>query len=195
MAKIKKILGIIVGIVIVVLSVVMFVHDSSFILTGKTVDLNEILANNEELPRDKYVTYTCTFPIGNYAETKQTLNGIIPLPFKSQEYAILCENGMIISSEISKKSKIREMDTAVEKIYNEEEVSVELKGCLQTISSDMRKYLDESLGTESANGNFELTSFAIDTTMTRLKITFMYIFIFLIGLACTVVSIIRLRFE
>jgi len=135
------------------------------------------------------------FPYRHYAETKQTLNGIIPLPFKSQEYAILCENGMIISSEISKKSKIKEMDTAVEKIYNGEEVSVELKGCLQTISSDMRKYLEESLGTESANGNFELTSFAIDTTMTRLKITFMYIFIFLIGLACTVVSIIRLRFE
>jgi len=43
---------------IIALAVIMFVHDSSFILTGKTVDLNQILENNEELPRDKYVTYT-----------------------------------------------------------------------------------------------------------------------------------------
>ena len=193
MARIKKILGVFLGIMIIALAVIMFVHDSSFILTGKTVDLNQILENNEELPRDKYVTYTCTFPIGNYAETKQTLNGIIPLPFKSQEYAILCENGMVISTEISKKSKIREMDAAVDKVYNGEEVSVELKGCLEIISSDMSKFLEESFGTENDNANFQLTNFVIDTTETRLNITFLYVFVFLIGLALTVGSIIRLR--
>ena len=178
---------------IIVLAVFMFVHDSAFIFTGKTVDLNELLENNEELPQDTYVTYTCTFPIGNYAETKQTINGIIPLPFKSQEYAIICENGMIISSEISKKSKIKEMDKAVEKVYNGEDVTVELKGCLQTISPDMRNYLEEAFGAEIADEGYELTNFAIDTTMTRLKITLLYIFLFLVGLAFTGGSFIRLR--
>ena len=57
----------------------------------------------------------------------------------------------------------------------------------------MRNYLEEAFGAEIADEGYELTNFAIDTTMTRLKITLLYIFLFLVGLAFTGGSFIRLR--
>ena len=47
-----------VGIVFVIIGVALTIHFASYIFLGKTVDLNEVLKNGEELPIDKFVSYT-----------------------------------------------------------------------------------------------------------------------------------------
>lgn len=193
MSKFRSILMIIIGVVLAGFSVVMFVHDAEYIFTGKTVDLNEILENDGEVPRDKYVTFTCDIPIDNYAETQQYLNGFIPLPFKTQQYAMLGDNGMIFSAEISKKDKIKEMDQAIEDFYDDKDVSVTLTGKLQINSSEMDSYLKEcveyDIGDDMDSLGFFVTSYVIDTTQTRLSQSMLCLFAFAIGALFVVLSI------
>lgn len=199
MSKSRCVIMIILGLFLSGLSIVMFVHDAEYIFTGNTVNLNEILQNNEELPRDKYVTFTCEFPIDNYAETQQYLNGFIPLPFKTQQYAMLGDNGMIFSAEIGKKAKIAEMDQAIETFYDDGDVSVTLTGNLQINSPEMDSYLKECVeylfgdASNLESYGFFLTSYVIDTTKTRSSQALLYIFLLLIGAACIVISIRSLR--
>lgn len=197
MSKSRCVIMIILGILLSGLSIVMFVHDAEYIFTGNTVDLNEILKNNGELPRDKFVTFTCEFPIDNYAETRQYLNGIIPLPFKTQQYAMLGDNGMIFSAEIGNKAKISEMDQAIETFYDDGEVSVTLTGNLQINSSEMDSYLKECVGyifgDDLESYGFFLTSYVIDTTKTRLSQSLLYTFLLAIGVLAIVISIRTLR--
>lgn len=193
MSKVKCVIMIILGVFLSGLSIVMFVHDAEYIFTGNTVNLNEILINNEELPRDKYVTFTCEFPIDNYAETQQYINGIIPLPFKTQQYAMLGDNGMIFSAEVGKKDKIAEMDQALETFYNDGDVSVTLTGNLKINSSEMDSYLEECVdyifdGDVESYGFF-LTSYVIDTTQTRLSQALMYTLLLIVGGVLIVISI------
>lgn len=189
MTKSRAVITILLGIFLAGLAAVLFVHDSNYIFTGKTLDLNDILENNGEIPRDKYVTYTCYLPIDNYAETTQTLNGIIPLPFlKTQQYSMLCENGKVISAKVGSKKKIQEMEQALDDFYDTDNaVAVTLTGCIHTISPEMHGYLEESCnyvfeGLDTTG--IDYTYFVIDTTQTRLSQTLMYTFLFFIGLFC-----------
>ncbi|MCH5193162.1 MAG: hypothetical protein J1F11_04305 [Oscillospiraceae bacterium] len=197
MSKSRCVIMIILGLFLSGLSIVMFVHDAEYIFTGNTVNLNEILQNNEELPRDKYVTFTCEFPIDNYAETQQYLNGFIPLPFKTQQYAMLGDNGMIFSAEVGKKAKIAEMDQAIETFYDDGTVSVTLTGNLQINSPEMDSYLQECaeyiFGDDLETYGFFLTSYVIDTTKTRSSQALLYIFLLLIGVVCIGTGIRSLR--
>lgn len=184
---------VILGIFIVGIALALFIHDAEYIFTGKTVDLNEILASGEELPRDKFVTYTCRVPIGNYAETQEYISGIIPLPFKTQQYAMIGENGMIFSAAVGKEAKIEEMDNAIDAFYDDETVSVTLTGNLQINSSKMDTFLEEfvryEIGSDLESSGLFLTSFVIDTTKTRLSQSMLYIFLFALGAFMTVVGI------
>ncbi|MBR1554946.1 MAG: hypothetical protein IJ644_06075 [Oscillospiraceae bacterium] len=166
----RPVFTIILGLFLSIMGGILLVHDAEYIFTGNTVNLNEIFENNQELPRDSYVDYTCYCSLGNYAETQQYLNGLIPLPFKSQEYALLTENEIIISAEISKKEKIQEMEQLTDAFFSDDEntslVPVELVGCLQTVSPDMHNFLIEYFeGTEIAED--VITYYVIDTTKTR----------------------------
>lgn len=176
--------------------VALLVHDAEYIFTGETVNLNEVLESGEEMPRDKYVTYTCSYPLGNYAETKQTISGVIPLPFKSQQYSLLCENGIIISAEVSKKAKIEELDEAIDKAYDGETVSVTLTGCLITNNPEMNGYLSEFLaavGIDMENSELQQTYYLIDTTKTRLSLIMTYTLLFVLGLFIIIVDIKKYR--
>lgn len=192
MSKLRRILIIIFGICISVLSIGMFAHNAEYILTGNTVDLNEILDNDKELPRGKYVTFICEFPIGNYAETQQYINGIIPLPFKTQQYAMLGNNGMIFSAEIGKKAKIKEMDQAIDTFYNGGTVSVTLTGKFQINSPEMDSYLEECVDyiiDDIEDSEIFLTSYVIDTTQTRLSQSLLYISGFITGMLIVITNI------
>ena len=195
MSKARCVIMILLGIFLSGLSIVLFVHDAEYIFTGNTVNLNEILKNNEELPRDKFVTFTCEFPIDNYAETQQYLNGIIPLPFKTQQYAMLGDNGMIFSAEVGKKAKIAEMDQAIEAFYDDGAVSVTLTGNLQINSPKMDSFLNECVeyifgdADDLKSYGFYITSYVIDTTKTRLSQALLYTFLLAIGVLIIVMSI------
>ncbi len=176
---------------LIIIGVVMFVHDASFIFTGKTVDLNEILKNGGELPRDKYVTYTCEVPLGSYAETTTRAGGIIPLPGKTVSYAFYAENNMIMTIAASKKSLKTELDDQADAYYYYDETKpVKVTGCFQVNSADVDRLLEQYITQGGLNGeDITLSSYCIDTTKTRPKLAVMYTLMILLGAAVILVTV------
>ncbi|MBO5558589.1 hypothetical protein [Ruminococcus sp.] len=70
----KSKVGLLIGLFFTVTGIIMSAFDASYILLGRTVDLNKVLEEGGELPRDKVVTYTCEVPTGNYAEMQTHSN-------------------------------------------------------------------------------------------------------------------------
>ena len=194
MPKRRSIVMILFGILLSVASIALFVHDAEYIFTGKTVNLNEILENGGELPRDKYVTYTCEFPLGNYAETQQYY-GFIPLPFKTQQYAMLDDSGIVLSAEIkNSNSKIEEMDKAIDEFWDDDaEVSVTLTGCLTITAAGMDEYLEEYMNylfdDDLESYDIFLTSYQIDTTRTRATQFIVEVLVLAIGVFLIIVQV------
>lgn len=173
------------GVVFVGMAVFLFVHDANYIMTGNLVDLNQILEEGGEIPRDTYVKYTCNYVFGNYGETQSYIGGIIPLPGKSQQFAFLGENDMIISAQISDKGKIRDMRQLADACYyNGDCIPVELVGCIQSNGGDMNRFLEQYFSEVDLNyEGLTMSPLVIDTTKTRLKITLTYICFALVGVA------------
>lgn len=185
MSKIRCVLYIIVGALLAFFAAVLFVHDAEYIFTGHTVNLNEILETGEEMPRDKYVTFTCDMPLGNYAETQEYLNGLIPLPSKTQQYALLSDTGVVLSAEVKKVSQIEELDQAIDAFYEDKLVTVTVTGCLVINDPEMDGYLEQFMNylfeDDMADSGIYLTSYVIDATKTRLTITLVYVLVFALG--------------
>lgn len=198
MSKFKCILTALLGVVMIGLSIVMYVREASYIFMGETLDLNEIIDEGGEMPRGEYVTFTVEYPLGNYAETREMIAGFIPMPFgTTQQYAMLCEDGSIISAEISKKSKITELEQAVEDFYNDKPVAVTIVGYVAANDREMNGYLaeltDYLFEGDPASAGVTPTYFVIDTTKTRVSQFFLYFLFMLLGGAVTAGGIIRLR--
>ncbi|MBR1528976.1 MAG: hypothetical protein IJ642_06710 [Oscillospiraceae bacterium] len=180
----RPVFTIILGLLLSIAAAALFIHDAEYIFTGNTIDLNEVLENGEEIPNGKYVTYTCYVPLGNYAETQEYLNGFIPLPFKTQEFAVLTENNMIISAEIGNKNKIQEMEQLTDDFYASDDFygSMELTGYLGSNNSEMMGYLQEYFEDVDLEAEgISVSWYAIDTTKTRLSSAGLCIGMFLIG--------------
>jgi len=189
----RPVFAIILGVFLAAIGVIMFVHDADFIFTGNTADLNQILEENSEIPRDKYVTYTCSYCLGNYGET-QSYWGFIPLPGKSQQFAFIGENGMIISVKAGKKSLVEDLRVLSESDYDEDYTPVTFTGCVQTNHPDLDRYLESYLsGVDFENSDLQLTYLEIDTTKTRPKLVFMYTAIILIGAGCIIFAVRKIR--
>ena len=190
MSKIKKLLFILLGAVVAAVGCVMFCHDSYYIIKGETVDLNEILESGAELPRDTYVTYECKYPLVNYAESRDYYDGVIPMPWVYRQYALLTENNMIISAKIVSKDKTKELDRYIRDMdYESPDTPVVLTGVLIINESEMDRYLVESCGDFAESGDVMLTSFVIDTTMTRASAAVLYLFVIAVGMIIIVFSV------
>jgi len=164
--KIKDKIGMLFfGILFIGLSLFLLISNASYYFLGKTVDLNEVLKNGEELPKGKFVSYTCKYPIGHYAEMQTYLNGIIPLPVKSQLYAMIDEydgKGLIFSAKVNKINKIKEFNSTV----NEKTESVTVVGYLDTIVNyEATSYLEQTCC--NIDGDIVLTHLVLDSTKTR----------------------------
>lgn len=81
------IVSLIVGIIFVLLAIMCFIGDMDYLLGGKAKDLNEIAANVRP-QKDDHVRTDSYLVLGNFAETKHYINGIIPAG-KEQHYAIV----------------------------------------------------------------------------------------------------------
>ena len=180
-----------IGIVFVLMGVFLAVHYASYIFLGKTVDLNEVLKNGEELPQGEFVSYTCEYPIGNYCELQTYINGIIPTPSKSQLYAMMDEydgKGLIYSAKVNNKNKIKEFN----RVVNGQTESVTVVGSLDTIVNyDASQYLKNSCS--NIEGDVVLTEFVIDSTKTRFSQIALCIFAIALGVFCLVAFIKKKR--
>ena len=195
MSRVRGVFLILLGVLFIGLAGFMLWKDADYIFLGKTEDLNEILENDGVPPRDSFVTYSCGVCMGNYAETRQYLNGLIPLPGTTQEFAVLGENGMIFSVEAGKKALVSELTRLAEAEYEEGLASpVSLTGSVKTIDSEMRGFLEESFDPEELEDyGLSLSYYVIDTTETRLTQGAMYGFLLLMGAALIVIAIRRVR--
>lgn len=173
-----------IGILFIVLSLFLLISNASYYFLGKTVDLNEVLKKGEELPQDKFVSYTCEYPISNYCELQTYINGFIPTPSKSQLYAMIDEydgKGMIFSAKVNKNNKIKEFNRAI----NGQTESVTVVGYFGTITNyDASQYLEQTCG--NINGDVVLTHYVIDSTKTRFSQLVLIAFAFALGVFCLV---------
>lgn len=162
--------GLIFGIFFTVIVMALFIHDAGYIFTGNTVDLNEIIAKNDYMPRGKYVTYTVKTSFGKYGSEQDYYGGIIPVGGKSYNYAVLDDSGAIMSVKV-KGDKLEDKLSAV---TDGREESFTVTGCLTINSSDMDRFLDSALGEYADGEEIFLTSYQIDTTKGRLKLVLFY---------------------
>ncbi len=182
-AKMGKV-GLLMGVFFLVCVIAMFIHDANYIFTGKTVDLNEIIRNNEDLPRDKYVTYTCEVPLDAYGYSQDRYGGIIPAGRKSYNYAVIDDSGAIISVKMNNKKLMEEFEAAAAN-----DGTVDVKGCFVINSAEMDRYLEDYCGDMADGEDIFLTSYVIDTTKTRLSLIVLYTGGLLIGIACIVMYV------
>ena len=179
----NRIFGLFLGVLFIGLSLFMLISNASYYFMGKTVDLNEVLKNGEEIPTDEVVSYTCEYPLGNYAEMQTYINGVIPTPFKSQLYAMIDEHngkGLIFSAKLNRSNKIEEFD----KTINGQKESVTVVGTIHSIDPESFGYLEQTCG--DIEGDIVLSYYVIDTTNTRLSIIALNFFSLALGVFCLV---------
>ena len=110
------IVSLIVGIIFVLLAIMCFIGDMDYLLGGKAKDLNEIAANVRP-QKDDHVRTDSYLVLGNFAETKHYINGIIPAG-KEQHYAIVLgddnmddiTDAKIIVLTVKNKKTIKKLD-------------------------------------------------------------------------------------
>lgn len=180
----NRIFGLFLGVLFIGLSLFMLISNASYYFMGKTVDLNEVLKNGEELPIDKFVSYTCEYPLGNYAEEQTYIGGFIPSPFKSQLYAMIDEydgKGLIFSAKVNRNKKIKEFNSAV----NEQTKKVTVVGYFSTVARlDASTYLEQNFG--NIGGDVVLSYYGVDSTRTRFSDIALFTFTFALGVFCLV---------
>ena len=181
---------ILIGVVLLLAGIALTVHDREFLLTGNTVDLNEILQSGGEAPRDKYVTYAMTTPLGNYAESKTTY-AFIPMPFlTAQLYGFIGEDGNLMSIKVRDKKLIQELDAQLDAFYSDEEAqsapAVTVTGCVNTIKPELRGYYEDymwSMGMKEEDiQNHPISYICIDTTKTRAGQAIFYTLAIVLGI-------------
>ena len=184
MSRSKRITAILLGAFLSAAAIALFLHDAAYLLTGETDNLNEILESGGDPPRDKYVTYTCQISLGNYGETHMKY-GFIPLPGKTEQFAMLDASGLIISAEIGDRAKIAEMLALTENEIGE----TVLTGCFETNSGDMNRFLAEYFsGADLEQQGAFLTPYVINTTKTRVKQAALYVGVLALGVGVIALS-------
>lgn len=156
--KAENILFMSLFILMVVISVVLFVINSDYILRGEATDLNKIMADNGKMPKLGYVEYTCKIPLGCYGY-EQDYNGTKPSGNKGYYYAFLDDSGAILSVETNDKDYISKLN-ALEKGDTE---TVTVKGKLVTNMKKMDKFLKEHCEGIADGEDIYLTSYTIRT--------------------------------
>lgn len=141
--KFSAILGIVVGLIFVVALVVIY-RD---VLTGNAVNINDLLENNT-LEKDKYVEMHIDGVIGNYAETKHTVN-FIPVG-TDQHYIIWLDNDQFISLATQDKNLMKRLDeiTTATWDYNDGVIdelpeAVVVRGIVHSMDPEIRGYIDQ----------------------------------------------------
>ncbi|MCR4838614.1 MAG: hypothetical protein K5897_06745 [Eubacterium sp.] len=178
------------GIFLAVAGIWIAIHWNYMIL-GKTTQLNtEIMMGNAPQKGD-YATLNVKLVLGNYAETKHRINGIIPIG-TDQHYAIVLfdEDALyVISATVKNKSDIDRLEKMVDASWalltGESEQwpddTVELTGKITTMDSQILGFYKQQLSqagvtTEYFKQIYELT---LDATESRLS-KFLYLGFFLL---------------
>ena len=186
------------GIFLAVAGIWVAIHWNYMIL-GKTTQLNnEIMMGNAPQKGD-YATLNVKLVLGNYAETKHRINGIIPIG-TDQHYAIVLfdEDALyVISATVKNKNDIDRLEKMVNDSWalltGESDQwpsdTVELTGKITTMDSQILGFYKQQLSqagvtTEYFKQIYELT---LDATESRLS-KFLYLGFFLLLAICCILG-------
>jgi len=163
----------------------------SYMVLGKTVNLNSSASQGQAPVNGDYATLNVRFVLGNYAETKHTY-GFIPIGTE-QHYAIILDDGSIMSLTLKSKSDIEQLEAMVNPTWdyltNDGEyplASIEMTGKIKSMDSKVRGYFKEALNKAGATtavfpNIYELT---LDATDSRLFCFLVTGFLLLLAAGC-----------
>lgn len=131
------------GIIFVLLAIVCFIGDMDYLLGGKAKDLNEIAANTRP-QKDDHVRTDSYLVLGNFAETRHYINGVIPSG-KEQHYAIVLGNddmddiseAKIIVLTVKNKKTIEKLDELANDDYADFSDAIAIEGQIRTLDPEI----------------------------------------------------------
>ena len=149
--KTAMIIFIVIAIVLVLIGAIVTIGTWDYMILGKTVNLNETSAAGQAPQKGDYATFNVRFVLGNYAETKHTINGFIPAGTE-QHYVIILDDGSLMSLTLKNKSDIEKLEAMVDPTWNyltgEGEYPlqvIEMTGQIKSSNSEIRGYFNDAL--------------------------------------------------
>lgn len=169
---------------------VMTADEIDYIFTGKTTDVNEMIADGREPEVGDHVSIELDYVIDWYAELTQSRKGIKKVTYHAMG---VLDDGRIISICVKKDSEeYDKIDDLIEETYdylagisNVPPTSVKLEGTVRKIDSEISSYYTTGL---SYIGYTSSDAISLDIDVTQKRIYVVLMFVFAIGM--TVVPVI-----
>ena len=171
--------GMIISIVVAVLCLVgaafYTIANWDYMILGKTVNLNEVIADGGSPQKGDHVKLKVYFVLGNFAETKHTINGFIPAG-KEQHYGIMMEDGSVIAVTVKSSSDIDKLEEIYDKNWDllEAEDSsfmfnfLEITGTVKNMDPKIEGFYKTALsGADITAADTNIYYLSIDATDTR----------------------------
>jgi len=173
--KTSMIISIVVAVLCLVGAAFYTIANWDYMILGKTVDLNEVIADGGSPQKGDHVKLKVYFVLGNFAETKHTINGFIPAG-KEQHYGIMMEDGSVIAVTVKSSSDIDKLDEIYDKnwdLLEAEDYSfmynfLEITGKVKTMDSQIEGFYKTALnGADITAADTNIYYLSIDATDTR----------------------------
>ena len=181
------ILSIVVAVLCFVVAVFYTIGNWDYMILGKTVDLNEVIADGGSPQKGDHVKLKVYFVLGNFAETKHTINGFIPAG-KEQHYGIMMEDGSVIAVTLKSSSDIDKFEEIYSKnwdLLEAEDYSfmynfLEITGTVKNMDREIEGFYKTALsGADITAADTNIYYLSIDATDTRFS--YFLVDIFLLG--------------
>ena len=149
------------------------IHYAPFFFKGETTDMNQLIANGEDLPLDTYMTFTTNSVLGNYAETKHTY-GFIPIG-KDEHYIVYLDDNTFMSVTVKGSTRVKQLDKIAEETWSSEDYYansyITLVGRIKSFSGGEIHgyYMDafSQMGLDTSASDNPVRHLSLDATETR----------------------------
>ena len=170
----------------------------NYMVMNKTVNLNEEIYEGKDPNKGDYVTLNVNLVLGNYAETKHRINGIIPIGTDEHYAVVLFDqegNLYVMSLTVKSSSDIDALESMVNPTWDllngiseKWPTGISLTGRISTMDSEIRGYYKQQLSSANiTTSDFkEIYELTLDATETRFR-KFLYTgLLLLIGAGCII---------
>ncbi len=179
--KTSMILSIILALVLLVFTVVYVGMNFNYMVLGKSIDLNQQLREGKSPEKGDLVTFEVRYVLGNFAETKHKINGIIPTG-TDEHYVVVLDDNSLMAVSVSGSKDVDAMNKleSETKAYlaDTDDISkiptstIKLTGRLETMHSEIQKYYNQALSTLSTYTIHNMTLNATHGRLSMFMITF-----------------------
>ncbi|MBR0146173.1 MAG: hypothetical protein IJM25_05865 [Eubacterium sp.] len=170
----------------------------NYMVMNKTVNLNEEIYEGKDPNKGDYVTLNVNLVLGNYAETKHRINGIIPIGTDEHYAVVLFDqegNLYVMSLTVKSSSDIDALESMVNPTWDllsgiseKWPTGISLTGRISTMDSEIRGYYKQQLSSANiTTSDFkEIYELTLDATETRFSKFLCTGLLLLIGAGCII---------